>query len=126
MSLAAAYHKAGKNSKVYDWLDMACQIDPATAADPQIQASMKKLAYAIDHPTGARDAPDYLAGIFKVNKWDMESMPLKAYVKPNPKLASYHKEFTEIARNAMDQWCIATNGIVSYKFVNKPEEVNLL
>jgi tetratricopeptide (TPR) repeat protein len=126
LSLAMAYQKAGKNSKVYDWLDMACQIDPATAAEPQVQATMKKLAFAIDHPSGSLQAPDYLAGIFKVSKWTMDAMPLKAYIMPNPKIASFHKEFTETVRNAMDQWCNATNGIVSYKFVDKAEGANLV
>lgn len=126
MSLAFAYQKAGKNSKVWDWLQTACWMDPATAANLEIQSTIKKLEYAIDHPSGSPDAPDYLAGIFKADKWKMDSMPLKAYIKPNPKLASYHKEFTEIVRNAMNQWCAASNGIVSYKFVDKPDGANLL
>lgn len=126
MSLAFAYQNAEKNSKVWDWLQTACWMDPATAANPEIQSTIKKFEYAIDHPTGSPDAPDYLAGIFKADKWRMNSMPLKAYVKPNPRLAGLHKEFTEIVRNTMDQWCAATNGIVSYKFVDKPEGANLL
>jgi predicted Zn-dependent protease len=126
MSLAFAYQKAEKNSKVWEWLQTACWMDPATLANPEIQATIRKLEYAIGHPSGSPDAPDYLAGIFKVDKWKMDSMPLKAYVKPNPKLSGLHKEFTELVRNAMDQWCKATNGIVSYKFVDKEEGANLL
>jgi hypothetical protein len=126
MSLAAAYQKAGKNSKVWEWLDMACQIDPATAGDPQVKATMKRLTYAIDHPSGSPNSADYLADIFKIDKWDKESMPLKAYVMPNLKLAGFHVNFTEMVRNAMDQWCQATGGAVSYKFVDSEHVANVV
>lgn len=126
MSLASAYQKAGKNSKVYDWLDTACSIDPATAADPEVQATMKKLTFAINHPSGSVTAADYEAGIFKVDTWSKDSMPLKVFVKPNSKLSSFHKEFTEMVRNASDQWCQATGGAVSYKFVGTEDVANVV
>ena len=72
MSLAFAYQKAEKNSKVWDWLQTACWMDPATAANPEIQATIKKLEYPIEHPSGSPDAPDYLAGLFKADKWKMD------------------------------------------------------
>lgn len=125
-SLAGAYQHVGKNSKVFDWLELACQIDPATAADPQIQAEMKRLAFPIDHPSGSLTSADYLAGIFKVSKWDKESLPLSVFVKPNPKLPSFQKEFAEMVRNASDQWCQASNGVVSYKFVDKENLANVV
>ncbi len=125
-SLAGAYAHVGKNSKVFDWLELACQIDPATAADPQVQAELKQLAFPIDHPGGSQTSADYLAGIFKVSKWDKQSIPLKVFVKPNPKLAAFHKEFSEMVRNASDQWCQATAGVVSYEFVEKEDLANVV
>jgi predicted Zn-dependent protease len=126
MSLAMAYQKAGKNSKVWEWLDTACSIDPATAADPDVQTTMRKLTFAINHPSGSLNSADYLAGIFKVDKWTKDSMPLKVFVKPNSKLSSFHKEFTEMICNALDQWCQATGGAVSYKFVDKEDVANVV
>lgn len=50
LSLAGAYEKCAKDREVYEWLDKACQMDSAIAADPQIQSTMKKLEYKLDHP----------------------------------------------------------------------------
>jgi predicted Zn-dependent protease len=53
-------------------------------------------------------------------------MPLKVFVKPNSKLPSFNKEFTDMVRNASDQWCQATDGAVSYKLVDKQSAANIV
>lgn len=126
LSLAVAYQKIGKASEAWEWLDIACQIDPAQAADPKVQEWMKKLSYPINHPAGSTSSADYLSSVFKTNKWQFGSMPLKAYIQPNSKLRSFHSDFEALAKNSMDQWCQATSGAVSYKLVDKPESANLL
>ena len=54
LSLAGAYEKAGKDRDEYEWLDKACQMDGAIAADPEIRSTMKKLEYKIDHPVSRK------------------------------------------------------------------------
>jgi hypothetical protein len=124
--MAMFYQKMGQNNKAWSWLDFACFLDPAEACDPAVQATLKRLSFPIQHPSGSPTSPDYLAGVFKADRWSKDAMPLKAYIKPNSNLASFHKEFADMVRNAMEQWCNATSGVVSYKLVDKPEGANLL
>ncbi len=53
-------------------------------------------------------------------------MPLKVFVKPNPKLSGFQKEFSDMVRNASDQWCQASSGAVSYRFVDNEKDASIV
>ena len=124
--MAAVYHGLGQPDNEASWLRVACSIDPAMASDPQVEATIKRLEAPINHPTGSATSPDYLASTFHINKWRRADMPLKVYVRRSHQMPEFLGNFTEIVRKSLDEWCKATNGVVSYKFTDKPESANLV
>lgn len=124
--MAAIYHRLDQRDNEVAWLEVASLIDPAVARDPEIQANIRRLEDPIIHPTGSLTSPDYLSSTFHIDKWRKEDMPLKVYVERNPELPDFYSEFTELVRKSLDEWCQATSGAISYKFIDRPESASWL
>jgi tetratricopeptide (TPR) repeat protein len=124
--MAAALEGLGQPKKALNWLKLACSVDPAQAVNPGMQAAIKRLQDPAVNPTGSPDAPDYLVGLTSVNRWRNQDMPIKVFVRNNYQLPSFSSEFKDIVRNSLDQWCNATSGAISYKFVNSKDAANII
>lgn len=126
INMAICCQDMGQKKKAWSWYRLASSLDPAIASDRNIQMIIRQLGTPIEHPPGSPSSSDYLSGIFIINRWGKEQMPLKVFVKPNPQIPGFYKTFNDLVRNALEQWCKATNGTVSYKFVEKPDSANLV
>ncbi|HEY9718734.1 MAG TPA: tetratricopeptide repeat protein [Trichormus sp.] len=124
--MAASLEGLGQPKQALNWLNLACSVDPAQAANPGMQAAIRRLHDPAITPAGSPNAPDYVSGLVSVNKWRKEDMPLKVYVRSNYQIPSFYREFGTIVKDSLDQWCKATAGVVSYKFVNNRESANLI
>lgn len=124
--MAAALEGLGQPKKALNWLNLACSVDPAQAANPGMRVAIKRLQDPAVNPTGSPNAPDYLSGLTSVSKWRKEDMPIKVYVRSNYQLPRFVGEFKTIVRDSFDQWCKASNGAISYKFVESKDNANIV
>ncbi len=53
-------------------------------------------------------------------------MPIKVCVRSNYQLPQFFPEFKNIVRDSLDQWCKASNGAVSYRFVESKDAANIV
>lgn len=108
------------------WLDLACSVDPARREDPGVQAAIQRLHDPTVNPNGSANAPDYLSGLTSIHRWRKQDLPLKVFVRKNIQIPEFYDDFTRIVRESMDQWCEASNGAISYRFINERQDANLI
>ncbi len=126
VNMAAVYQRKGDAKKALNWLRLACSQDPSKAFDPNIQAAMTKLLDPANNPRGLPTTPDYLSSLSSVQKWRKADMPIKVHVRKNIQLAAFYEEYISIIKRSLDQWCAATGGALSYKFVSRPDSANVI
>jgi len=124
-NMAAVYQRTGQPQKALSWLRLACSVDPAKSADPQMQAAIRKLQDPANNPIGSPTAPDYLSSLVSYKGWSKQTI-LKVYVRQNIQMPGFHAQFISMMRDALDQWCAAAGGLVSYKLVNTKETANVM
>lgn len=124
--MAAALEGLGQPKQALSWLKLACKADPSNACNPAMQAAIARLEDPLVNPGGSPNSPDYLSGLADVNRWRMQDMPIKVYVRQNIQLPAFYHTFLGIVREAMDQWCQASGGAVSYKLVQDKDSAGLV
>ncbi|MGI0085470.1 MAG: tetratricopeptide repeat protein, partial [Nitrososphaerales archaeon] len=124
--MAAALEGLGQPKQALNWLNLACSVDPAQAANPGMQSAIRSLQDPAKNPTGSPNAPDYLSGLVSVSRWRKQDMPIKVYVRSNYQIPGFYPEFTAIVRDSLDQWSKASGGAASYKFIDNREAANLI
>jgi hypothetical protein len=125
-NMAAVYQRLGQPEKALNWLKLGCSVDPAKVNDPAIQAAMTRLQDPANNPTGSVTAPDYLSSLVSFGRWHKEDIPLKVYVRKNIQIPEFYNQFVGGLRDSFDQWCAATGGAVSYKFVSGADSANIV
>ena len=126
ITMAGALEGLGQTKQALAWLDLACSVDPARREDPGLQAAIRRLHNPTVNPTGRADLPDYLSGLTAVHLWRKQDFPLKVYVRKNIQIPEFYEEYTRIVRESIDQWCLASNGAISYKLVKEPQGANVI
>ena len=58
----------------------------------------------------------------KIVRWNRESMPLKVYIQDSSDLPEYYRE---VVMNAYQGWQRASEGLVSFQFVETPQEADM-
>jgi len=124
--MAAALEGLGQPKQALNWLNLACSVDPAQAANPVMQAAINRLHDPAINPTGSPNASDYVSGLVSANTWRRQDMPIKVCVRSNYQLPGFYRQFSAIVKDSLDQWCKAANGAISYKFVDSRDSANLV
>ena len=58
----------------------------------------------------------------KIVRWNRESMPLKVYIQDSSDLPEYYRE---VVMNAYQGWQRASEGLVSFQYVETPQEADM-
>lgn len=124
--MAGALEGLGEPKKALHWLELACSVEPAQAANPGIQAAIRRLQDPTINPVGSPNAPDYVSGLLSVNRWRQQDFPIRVFVRRNLQIPEYYDRYLQIVRGCLEQWCHATDNVVFYKFVNDKESANLV
>lgn len=125
INLAAAYEKRGEFRAAISWLELACFVDPVQARRKQMSRTIAHLQSQNDSQVRP-DATDSKTELKAAARWKSNSMPLRVFVQRDDQLPSFHKAFREIAERALNQWCVASNGKVSYKFVEAADAADII
>jgi predicted Zn-dependent protease len=124
--MAAALESLGQPEQALAWLNLACKIEPARAGELGMQAAMRELSDPSKNPVGSPTSADYSSGLVDINRWRKQDMPIKVYVRRNIQIPGSYNTFSETVRAAMDQWCEAASGNLSYKIVPALEQASLV
>jgi tetratricopeptide (TPR) repeat protein len=81
-------------------------------------------------PAGINEnaSKDYYAAITRngATLWPANKMPLKVYIKSGDGVAGFKPQYTEILRTAFDEWSKASQGKVTFKFVDDGDGADIL
>jgi tetratricopeptide (TPR) repeat protein len=114
-SLATCYEGIGDLKQARACLKQYLHVehsgDMAKAAKDRMPMLKKVMKTA-----GDADGPDYFQAVSKpaVTRWSLERMPLRVYIEPSDAIKSYLKSFDSCVPRALDLWCKATDGRVSW------------
>jgi len=83
-------------------------------------ASQKKIV-------STKDPGNYLNlvtpnGVFK---WKSNKMPITVFIGSGSKVPGYSTDFDEAFRSALDEWEMKSNGMVSFKIVDTPDQSDM-
>lgn len=125
-NLSDTYQKMGQNDAALRWLKVACALDPSIAKDQKTRALIRKLQDPLSNPLSSLADLDYLSGLKESHIWSPASMPIKVYVVQNPKLPNVSSALTKALSAALDQWCGASGGAITYKIVDSKACANIV
>jgi hypothetical protein len=91
-----------------------------------MQAAIRRLEDPLINPGGSPSSQDYLSGLVDVNKWRKQDMPIKVYIRKNIQVPAFYATFVDVVQEAMNQWCRASGGAVSYKIEQTQETASLV
>lgn len=75
-----------------------------------------------------KESDDYLAQVLSGGialRWDRSRMPISVYIHNGERAAGYRENFNQILRKAFEDWATASEGGVSFKYVNSPKDARL-
>ena len=126
-ALAGCYEGSGDLKKARELLKQYMHMsnkdsEMATAAKDRMPVLKKVMKIS-----GDASATDYFDAVSKprVNRWSLTKMPLKVYIEPGDSVSNYQKSFESAIPRALDLWCKATDGKVSWTPTNNKEESHI-
>lgn len=77
--------------------------------------------------SGDAEGPDYFVAVSKpvITRWSVERMPLRVYIAPADEVKNYDKTFENCVPRALDLWCKATEGKVTWTPVTEKERAEI-
>lgn len=125
-ALAGAYEGMGDLKQAREclkqYVHMDSKGDMATAAKDRLPVLKKVMKTA-----GDIESSDYFQAVSKpcVKRWSLTRMPLKVYFEPADSVKNYDKAFEGAVPKALDLWCKATDGKVSWTTTTDRTESNI-
>jgi tetratricopeptide (TPR) repeat protein len=98
-------------------------VDSIKALENEIEIAKAHGASAADQ----RAAKDYYAAITRngARLWPATKMPLKVHIESGDGVAGFDPRFGEILRTAFDEWSKASEGKVTFRFVDNSDDADI-
>ena len=80
--------------------------------------SLPAMAASVSAP----GADDYLDKPEMIRKWLPDRMPLTVYIKPGDGVPGFRPEYTQLAKDAFEEWSAAANGEFKFRFVDDAKQ----
>jgi tetratricopeptide (TPR) repeat protein len=114
-ALASAYEGMGDLKQAREtlkkYLHMEHKGEMAQSAKDRMPVLKKVMKTA-----GNADGADYFKAVSNkyLTRWSMTRMPLRIYIEPGTGVANYIPDFDKCVPNALDMWCKAMDGKISW------------
>ncbi|HMY53534.1 MAG TPA: tetratricopeptide repeat protein [Candidatus Obscuribacter sp.] len=131
MSLGGLYQSQGKVQKSLDTYTAFVNRFPTHPDAPKVKAIVAGMRKEIAEGTLAVEsvgapADNYLKELRgQLLSWPASRMPIKVYVAPGTGVNGFKPSFDRVLRNSFNEWSEASQGLVTFQFVDKPAEANL-
>lgn len=131
MSLGGLYQSQGKVQKSLDTYTAFVNRFPTHPDAPKVKAIVAGMRKEIAEGTLAVEsvgapADNYLKELKgQLLSWPASRMPIKVYVAPGNNVNGFKPSFDRVLRTSFKEWSEASQGLVSFQFVDKPAEANL-
>jgi hypothetical protein len=122
-ALAAIYTSTGNNPEAIRCYDHYLAKFPTDANVPKIKSIVGILrANAGDNSSSG----DYKASACPDGyRWASNRMPISVYIASGAGCHGYRDNFPDIVKTAFQDWAAASNGLVSFRFVDQPATANI-
>lgn len=128
-ALAGAYEGMGDLKQARECLKKYLQMDHSKDSTDMRMAAKDRMPVLkkVMKQGGDADAPDYFEAVSKpkINRWSLTKMPLKVYIEPGDNVKNFQKAFNDSIGHALDLWCLATNGKISWAPTTIKEESHI-
>lgn len=128
--LARVYQNINKLDKAVEAYEKYFALAPKSEERDKYLAFMDVLKSQLSSQkkiVSQKNPGDYLKlvtpnGVFK---WSTSKMPIPVYIGPGAKVPGYSTDFDEAFRSALDEWQMKSNGLVTFKIVDSPEQSDM-
>ena len=97
---------------------------------PKWRAVNSNMDIGVEETTSMADVGDnYIDKVTEkgdVIRWQKSSMPLSVYIENDPrKVKEYSNQYYMAAKSGLEKWNSATKGLISFKYVDTPENADI-
>ena len=130
LCLARIYQNINKLDKAVEAYDKYFGIAPKSEEKDKYLAFMDLLKSQLKDQKpalSAKNPGNYLSQVTPngVFKWSSVKMPIPVYIGSGDKVPGYSTDFDEAFRSALDEWQVKSEGLVSFKIVQSPDQSDL-
>lgn len=128
--LARVYQNISKLDKAVEAYDKYFALAPKSEEKEKYLAFMDLLKSQLKNQKpalSAKNPGNYLSQVTQngVFKWSSAKMPIPVYIGSGDKVPGYSTDFDEAFRSALDEWQTKSQGLVSFKIVQSPDQSDL-
>jgi len=129
--LGTCYQTLGRTPEALSAYKKYLSIDPGGAHYSKIKSTVALLENEIKRTSfnSVINGPeDYLGDTTQngMTRWSSELMPLKVFIKNGEGVPNYRSNFETILQQAFQSWSDASRNLVSFAFVDKEDNANLV
>lgn len=123
--MALCYQDIGKFAEAIDWLRKYCELETDSTKREKAAEMISSLINDKDKVNDeANNLPDYFVAS-ESSRWSPEHLPLKVFVNEGTGVQGYKPHYRSYVNRAMDAWCKASGGKLSYTMVNSAKAADL-
>jgi len=124
-ALAGLYTTDGDNANALKCYRTYLTKFPNDANVEKIKSVVALIEQGTAEPSG--NSVDYYESACgdKPYRWPLDKMPIDVYICPGSKVRGYQPAFTTIVKDCFNEWSSATNGAVTFRFVDTPASSNI-
>lgn len=125
-ALAGAYEGMGDLKQAREclkkYLHMGASGEMKQAAKDRVPVLKKVMKAA-----GSSEGSDYFYAVSTpyITRWSMTRMPLRVYFEPSKEVRNYQNSYDTAVPRALDLWCKATEGKLSWKTVDEKRNADI-
>jgi predicted Zn-dependent protease/tetratricopeptide (TPR) repeat protein len=125
-ALAGAYEGMGDLKKARECLKKYLHMEHDKSKTQAAKDRMPVLKKVIK-TAGQADGEDYFSVVSKpiLTRWSTTQMPLRVYIEPAENVTNYQASFQSCVPHALDIWCKATEGKVSWTMVDDKSKADI-
>lgn len=118
--------RMGKFSESAASLTQAIQAAPKDTDTSEIQELVKLLESLNPSRAGNAEDDSYFRALKKdrIERWNRRR-PLKVYIADGSAVPGFKEEYAKILRNSFDTWSTVADGLVAFKYVEKPKSADI-
>lgn len=128
-AIGIAYQDLGKFDEAISWLKRYVQVETDQSRRAKAEDLIQDLIDDKDKlDESVSKLPDYLdhmIGGSSLRRWPQNRLPIKVYIADGSKIKGCHSQYPSYIRRALDAWCVASKGRLSYVQVKDAKSADL-
>jgi tetratricopeptide (TPR) repeat protein len=126
-ALAGCYEGMGDLKQARETLKKYLHMSGGNAEIKQAAKDRMPVLKKVMKTAGSSEGSDYFHAVSTpyITRWSMTRMPLRVYFEPSNEVRNYQDSYATAVPRALDLWCKATDGRVSWKTVEEKRNADI-